>query len=234
MDACARGECAPEQARWFEPKQPEELYDVAADPDNVRNLAGDPKHAEALRLLRAENARHIATIRDSVFYPEGMRGREYAAYQSDETYPLARLTALAARVSEGRAGALPAFVEAMRDENAAVRYWGVMGCIVLGEQGGRARGALRRLLDDAEPLIRIQAARALAGMGDVDRALPAVRRMLAHDDPSLRLRAALVVDECGLLAVDPELESLLRNVDDQYADRVAERILSTGRVNGPG
>lgn len=43
----------PEVARFAEPRKPlEELYDLAADPHEVNNLAGEPEHISMLRRLR--------------------------------------------------------------------------------------------------------------------------------------------------------------------------------------
>ena len=44
----AAGRCNPVQARYWGPKPPEELYDVAADPFEIRNLADDPRQAARL------------------------------------------------------------------------------------------------------------------------------------------------------------------------------------------
>jgi arylsulfatase A-like enzyme len=62
-----------EQALFASPTKPiEELFDVTADPDEVHNLAGDPKHKETLRELRklvdgfvAENDRNV-TFEDPI------------------------------------------------------------------------------------------------------------------------------------------------------------------------
>jgi N-sulfoglucosamine sulfohydrolase len=50
----ARGELHGPALLWMSPTKPaEELYDAAADPDMVRNLAGDPAHAGTLERMRA-------------------------------------------------------------------------------------------------------------------------------------------------------------------------------------
>ncbi len=47
------GKLTPDQmAPFVKPRPEEELYDTEADPHELRNLAGDPKHAEVLQKLR--------------------------------------------------------------------------------------------------------------------------------------------------------------------------------------
>lgn len=46
------GELAPAAEQWFHTKPLEELYDVVADPYQVKNLAHDPRYAETLQQLR--------------------------------------------------------------------------------------------------------------------------------------------------------------------------------------
>ncbi|MFT4690939.1 MAG: sulfatase-like hydrolase/transferase [Verrucomicrobiia bacterium] len=223
MNAWQDGRCSPEQAQWFEPKASEELYAVDDDPDNIHNLAANPPLAETLKAMRAENDRHLLAIRDSVFFPEGMSGRNHAAYQSDDSYPLNRLLALATKVSNR--SNVSAFETAMKDSNPCVRYWGVMGCIVLGKRSAPADSVLRELLKDPESLIRIQAARALAGSGQTAAAVDTLRKHLNSKDQILQLRAVLAVDECDLLPAEPSLRLPLQRIRSAYAKRVSDRLL---------
>ncbi len=229
LTAYQNGKCSPQQARWFEPKSAEELYDTRNDPDNVRNLANDPAFVDVLAQHRAENDRHIMAIRDSVFYAEGLTGRKFDAYQSDKTYPLKSLLALANDVSAATPDKLDTFKQAMRSKNACERYWGVMGCVVLGKRAADARADLQARLKDDEPLIQIQAARALVGLGDTDAAVPTVRRLLKHRNEIIQLRAALVVDECHLLTAAPDLASPLKQVGGAYGKRVVDWALRATR-----
>ncbi|HRE04496.1 MAG TPA: hypothetical protein PKX00_02735, partial [Opitutaceae bacterium] len=91
------GQLNPTQRAFFEPRAPEELFDLVTDPDNVRNLAADPAHRSTLERLRAANRAHLLRIRDTGFLPEPMMvalsgGASPTTLTASETaYPLARL-----------------------------------------------------------------------------------------------------------------------------------------------
>ena len=229
-DAWRRGECNPTQAQWFEPKASEELYRIADDPDNVRNLASEPRFAGALARLRAENDHHLLAIRDCVFYPEGMTGRKWAAYQDDAVYPLGELIELANAVSKRDKSRLPDFEKAMQSQKKCVRYWGVTGCVVLGEQARPLRDSLVARLKDEEPIVRLQAARALAGMGEIEQAVPVIRRFLKNPSAELSLQAALAIDECELVKSEPSLRNALKNAKGQYAARIVKKLNDESRA----
>ena len=198
---------------------------MADDPDNVRNLAGDPAFADVIARHRAENDRHLLAIRDSVFYPEGMRGRKWAAYQDDVSYPLQRLIALASAVSEQDSEHIPAFKTAMADANPLIRYWGIAGCVTLGGEAAELKDDLIARLQDEDEIVRLHAARALAGMGAGNVALPTIREALADSRDDIRvLRALLAIDECGLLALDLSLREQLA-AKGSYGKRVIDKLL---------
>ncbi len=223
--AWERGDCNPAQAQWFEPKSSEELYQIADDPDNVRNLATNADHRATLEICRKELSRHLSEIRDSAFFPEGMSGRNYAAYQDDAIYPLAELIPLADAVSEQNTEHLPTFQSAINSENACLRYWAVTGCVALGEKAKEAKPELVARLEDTEPAVQLQAARALAGIGEAALALSTIRQFTENaPNQHLELQAVLAIDECDLLAVDPSLEESLKRTKGSYTKRVVEKL----------
>jgi hypothetical protein len=67
----AAGELAGPRQLWFAPRKPdEELYDTAADPDEVNNLAGKPEHAATLKRMRAALDTWMTDIHDLGGVPE--------------------------------------------------------------------------------------------------------------------------------------------------------------------
>lgn len=67
----AAGELTPVQQRLVDPDRPrEELYDTAADPHEVVNLADDPAHAATLARMRAAMDDWIARVGDWARVPE--------------------------------------------------------------------------------------------------------------------------------------------------------------------
>jgi HEAT repeat protein len=60
----------------------------------------------------------------------------------------------------------------MADDDANVRFWGVMGCRALGKGAAAAAAALTARLDDEGPVTQVIAGEALGVLGQADKALP--------------------------------------------------------------
>ena len=67
----AEGKLEGPQKQYFEETKPvEELYDTAADPHEVNNLAGDPKYKDVLRRMRVIHAKWVRETGDIGLIPE--------------------------------------------------------------------------------------------------------------------------------------------------------------------
>ena len=158
-----RGALAPVQRAFFEPRPPEELYDIEADPDNIRNLAGDPAHRATLLEMRAANRAHLLETRDLGFMPEPMlrrlaAGRPPGFLGRDESvYPLETVLALIDRLQLAGEAAAADLAAALRDERAVLRYWAAIAC--LGAAG--LPEGIEALLTDPESSVRLAAAAAV-------------------------------------------------------------------------
>ncbi|MDI2132944.1 sulfatase family protein [Yinghuangia seranimata] len=153
------------QDAFWRAKPGVELYDCTADPDQVRNLAGDPAYADVEHRLAGELRAHMLAVHDNGFLPEGAAAEGYEASRADGAYPLARVLDVADAVGRRDPGELPRFVAALADPDAAVRHWGAVGILVLGRAAttGPVRELLRAALaDDPEAFVRIPCAEALA------------------------------------------------------------------------
>ena len=64
------GRMSAQQAFWFEPRPPEELYDLAVDPHEVNNLAKDPAYAAVLERMRGALAAWRERVPDYSDEPE--------------------------------------------------------------------------------------------------------------------------------------------------------------------
>ena len=70
------GELDAVQSAFFEPREPEALYDLASDPYETINLAGDPAYAEQLSGMRMLMDDWVRGMPDLSFYPENVLRRE--------------------------------------------------------------------------------------------------------------------------------------------------------------
>ena len=72
-ELAAAGKLKGAERQYFESTKPvEELYDTRADPHEVRNVAGDPAHAEILERMRAELEAWQVEIGDLGMVPEAV------------------------------------------------------------------------------------------------------------------------------------------------------------------
>jgi uncharacterized sulfatase len=167
------------QRKFWEPKPPEELYDLTNDPDEVNNLAGSAAHRRILDRMRAEHRRYELAIRDAGMLAESemhARSRGESPYdmaRDPKRFDGARLLDAAQLASGMDPGAAPRLAKMLTDRDSGVRYWGAMGLLMRGEKtvAGHAE-ALTKALSDSSPAVRIAAGEALGRFG-VDGALKA-------------------------------------------------------------
>ena len=114
----------------------------------------------------------------------------------------------------------------VRDLKEAISSEGA-GAVALGEAAAPLKDSLVGLLKDSEPIVRLRAARALAGMQETGAAIPVIREFLEMGPEMLTLQAALAIDECDLLDADPSLAGPLKRAKGQYVVRVAKEVLKT-------
>jgi uncharacterized sulfatase len=160
------------QDRFWQPKPPEELYDLKGDPDEINNLADSREHEDVLKKLRKAQQDLARGTRDVGFLPEGERfsrapGKSpYDLARDGDRYPFERVFAAAELASQLQPDALPALKDLLSDDDSAVRYWAVLGILMRGEKACRASmRELRAALDDRSPHVRIVAAEALGRYG---------------------------------------------------------------------
>ncbi len=236
------GKLPAEAEYYFSASKPvEELYDCQADPYEVNNLAADPKYADVLKRMRAAHRQWVLETRDTGLIPEPILvkrakrlGSEYAILrQEDADAYNERLSSVATMASEGEV-VLPQLLQAMKDEDDAIRYWAATGIGNIGETAKTdASGLVRAALTDDSSAVRTAAARAMCRMGMPKEALPVLVREMTTGEQWERLQAAIVLDEIDEQArpVIDEMKQGLEyqkgfNSDGKYRVRVTNRALN--------
>lgn len=236
----AEGKLQGDAATYMAHRRPAEmLFDTKADPHELRNLAGDPQHAETLERLRAALHSWQDEVVDLGFMPEALwfeqfeddgdlTPRHTLVREQPELYPLARLRELADALATDQAS--PEMFQALASENPAVRFWGTLGLLASGDRSEPVRDALRPLLQDETATVRATAAQALAAAGETDAALPVLLKILDHEQPFVALRAANGLDHLGE-AARPVLPELKRYLESHGASGVQKQRLGATYPN---
>lgn len=227
---------------YFSDTKPvEELYDTQQDPHELDNLADDFQHQETLTRLRGVHIQWVQDTRDLGLIAEpilierqALLGNQYDILRKTDDVTLVKRIGRTALLASSGAGALDELTDALKDKDAAVRYWAATG---LGNIDVAAKGVapqLREMLEN-EPssVVRTAAARALCMFGQPQHALPTLVRELHQGAQWERLHAAIVLDQIDQQAmpVISELHKALEPRPDLYANgkyvvRVINRALN--------
>ncbi len=242
------GKLNPPQTYFWETKPPEELYDLQADRDEVNNLASSPAHRAVLKRFRKAHAQHERAVKDVGLLPEAeMHARAdgsspYELGHDQKRYPFDRVFAAAQLASSGEKNATARLAGFMRDPDAGVRYWGVMGVLMRGaEEVARSRRALDRALEDSSSSVRIAAAETLGrygSEGDLDAVVPLL--IALADAPKngsyISMQALNAIDALGrkaspwkeqILAIPAFDEKSPARVNKEYTANLLKRLAET-------
>ncbi len=226
------------QRKFWETKPAEELFDVDADPDDVNNLAGDPKHKTILKRMRKANHDYVIESKDVGFLPEAMMEEISGIiplydYARSGHYKVKKVLAAAEIASLGDPKNLAKIMKMLEDHDPIVRYWAVTGCTILGQHATPAKYDLLELLDDKEISVRIAAAEALTMLGEKAKAVQTLTAALSSDIQMARVQALNVLEQLGPDAslAFPAVQKLLahkkKNAD--YDLRAAEKIMQSAK-----
>ena len=227
----AAGHLTAATAQFWGEKPTEELYDLVADPDNVRNLVNDSAHRAALDRMCAELMRRMVAIKDNGFIPEGSPLEGYDASRAPGAVPFERVVDLANLASDRKAANLPRLTAALDDPNEAIRWWGALGCAILGEEAAPAEAALRKRFEDPSGAVQVAAADAFAHLGHIDLALPVLERWITNTSGTFyTVHAANVLIRLGeggrpLLPVMKKMHTATADAENNTAPAYLNRIM---------
>jgi uncharacterized sulfatase len=154
------------QSQFFKPRPPEQLFDLSADPHEVRDLSASPSHQSILKELRATLSKKVKGINDLSFYPEShmvdhLLG-DPIAYGRKHAKEIATLVDLADLAIVPYKEAEAQLHHALRSGSIWEKYW---ACIVCSQFGLKAKGvapALQALEAEGNLMVRMRAVEALA------------------------------------------------------------------------
>ena len=215
--------------RFFSAKPAEELYDTQADPDNVNNLVDAPEHQQVLNELRAAMDKWQLDFYDAALLPEAdmvKRAQDndltiYEMVRDPKLYDLKGYQEAANTAIMADAANLKRLRAYVANEDAGIRYWGIVGLLLLGEDAKAAQNQIKPLLQDDSHEVRAMAAFALYRQDETEIAKDALKAMLAETSYAT-LKVCNVIDWLG---ADPNefKEALLANKSkDNYVGRMKE------------
>ena len=209
------GELNEVQGRFWTPKPVEELYDIHADPHEVKNLAADPAHRAELERLRQALDGHMLATNDNGFIPEGSPGEGYHESRARGVYPLKTVLETANLAIARDPDNVARFAEGLAHANATIRFWNAQGLVLAGripkDVGERLA---QRIGVEPDANIRCAIAEALIVYGDHATARQALVAVLQGDAPEkAKLRALNVLN-----VLPPEELRPARDVIGEFSD----------------
>ncbi len=222
----AEGKLGPGPRTYAAPRRTlEELYDTESDPAQLHNLAASPEGQPVLEQMRAELRHWQLDTRDAGFLTEPqmwakLRGEDtpWSVARDESRYPLERLLEVADAV--GRTNAAPRQRDWLGNSDDGIRYWAAVGLHAQPNLTEPDREVLRHALLDLSPVVRIEAAAALADHGEAEPALPVLITALGDESTNIALHAARALELLGPTArpAEPAMRTALTRATESEKD----------------
>ncbi|MCK5209647.1 MAG: sulfatase, partial [Cyclobacteriaceae bacterium] len=195
------GELNETQAQFFEPREPEMLFDVEADPYETKNLAHDPAYGEVLKMTREKLINWEKQMPDLSFYPEfyliknafdnpvqfGQRHK----IEIQNYIDIANLSLMDFDEAKTQIKA------SLKSDNPWVRYWGLIVCSSFREKAMELVPEIKQIAaTDSEIINKVRAAEFL---GITEAADPAEVMTKAIYESQDGPEAALILNSIVLM-----------------------------------
>lgn len=193
---CDDGKCTPEQQKFWHTKPAEELYDLQSDPDEVRNLADSAAHQQIKQRLKKAQQDQVRRIRDVGLLPENeIHSRSEGATPYEMGHDPKRYDCEATLQAAETATSGADTSSLLKHKDSPVRYWAATGFLVRKQSSP----ALKPLLSDPAPAVRIIAAEAIGRYGQAEDLPEALRVLVDLSDMQrqpyfVALRALSAID----------------------------------------
>ena len=218
---------------WESPQPIEELFDTSSDPWEMRNLANDVDHVELLTRMRTRLRETMVAACDTGLIPEAMFadlvGEQLLyEYVRSSRVDLEAVLEFALLATTGDVANLPELVAALSDVDPLLRYWGTMGCLILGPDAGPATEKLKNLLADEHSAIRVTSAHALHRLGQTEIASTALvaeyGKQISDPAQILLNHVATLTDNIDAIPQSWIRQTLSSTKVNEYVDRFANRL----------
>ncbi|MCG8652675.1 MAG: sulfatase, partial [Pirellulales bacterium] len=183
------GKLHPAQAKFWQPKPVEELFDLQNDPDEVNNLAGSPQHAQHVSRMRDVLKNWMIETGDMGVFPEAEMHAQAGALSPLEfgRRQQARIKEVVSLAFDALDPASPLTVSDLDrllspEHDAALRFWAARGltCRLAAERSSAAAicRSLVRASQDESACVAIAACDGLLAGGDQKQVAMAVDRLI--------------------------------------------------------
>ncbi|MCK4880722.1 MAG: sulfatase-like hydrolase/transferase [Bacteroidales bacterium] len=235
------GRCNEVQARFWNTKPVEELYDTENDPWEINNLAADPAYADRLVSMRLASLDMALSMRDAGFIPEtdrAIRAGETAIYDymRSEAVPYEEILGAAVIASLKKPANLDRLRKMVGDDDSAIRYWGVQGLLMLGEDARPALPEIGKAAFDDSWNVSVLGAEILYQMGMKAKAIKAYHRVLECDYDMVRTIALGSIDHIGgsaeeFLDICMAIPGKYKKPENQYDVRALQGLLKKWEID---
>ena len=191
------------QRHFFEVRDAEELYDLATDPYETKNLANDPAYTSEKTALHKDLTKWVKGMPDLSFYPESelkVAFENPAEFGTAHKSAIAKLVDIADLTLLSYDKAKRGITKALQSDDPIQRYWGLIVCSTFGDQAKEHVGMAEKLTTDDHVLVRVRAAEFLGLIHETDPTEIITSALYASTDP---VEATLILNTIVLLSDKP-------------------------------